>query len=55
MLYIIIAARSVDQPVAALLEDLQPSVVKAAGSFLDGCRIFLSGFTESEAVQVELR
>ena len=34
------------------LAELEPGKVKKAGSFLDGCKIFLSGFTNPEQVQL---
>ena len=34
------------------LAELELTRVKKAGTFLDGCRIFLSGFSESEQVQL---
>ena len=34
------------------LTELELTSVKKAGTFLDGCRIFLSGFSESEQVQL---
>lgn len=37
----------------ALLEKLQISRVRKAGHFLEGCRIFLSGFTEQQETQLQ--
>eukprot|EP00092_Neocalanus_flemingeri_P108788 GFUD01139726.1.p1 GENE.GFUD01139726.1~~GFUD01139726.1.p1 ORF type:complete len:533 (-),score=170.64 GFUD01139726.1:22-1620(-) len=37
---------------AAWLAELELCKVKKAGMFLDGCRVFLSGFTESEQMQL---
>ena len=34
------------------LAELELGKVKKAGTFLDGCKIFLSGFTEAEQVQL---
>ena len=34
------------------LAELELSKVKSAGSFLDGCKVFLSGFTESQQLQL---
>ena len=34
------------------LAELEPGKLKKAGSFLDGCKIFLSGFTNPEQVQL---
>ena len=33
------------------LAELELNKVKKAGTFLDGCKIFLSGFTDSEQVR----
>ena len=34
------------------LAELELSKVKKAGSFLDGCKVFLSGFSEPEQMQL---
>ena len=52
-----LATRSVEDTVnstakttADWLAELELGKVKKAGTFLDGCKIFLSGFTEAEQV-----
>eukprot|EP00092_Neocalanus_flemingeri_P040838 GFUD01044457.1.p1 GENE.GFUD01044457.1~~GFUD01044457.1.p1 ORF type:complete len:510 (+),score=168.37 GFUD01044457.1:65-1594(+) len=41
-----------DKTTADWLAELELCKVKKAGMFLDGCRVFLSGFTESEQMQL---
>lgn len=36
------------------LAELELGKVKKAGTFLDGCKIFLSGFTDAEQVRLGL-